>query len=434
MKTEIKYGKKLTNKFIKRIFLWTSIYTFIFIILWLLCRSICSSVIWYEGDFFYDILRNIGYSFTTLLIIWLIGFSIIVIKCLYKTLSYVDSIVDASALLISDKEEDIVLPEDLLDVEKRMNQIKKQARKNLRLAQENEQRKNDLIVYLAHDIKTPLTSMIGYLSLLNEINDMPLKQRVKYINIALEKSYRLEDLINELFDISRFNAETIILSKEELNLTMMLEQIVDDFYPILKENNKEITIKSDDKIIIYADSDKIARVFGNIIKNAINYSINNDKIEIVAKKGGGICHLSNLLYYLFLMSPLTVVERHGHKIKSFPNPDKSSLEGIDATISSGWLDLKVKNETNNIYQIDISFDENYMYGKILSDKESTIDYKIVNGNLNYIKENNKIYECVEVIRIEIDKKTKKEIKKEKLYDEKVLIKYELPSDVKVEEM
>lgn len=272
MKTEIKYGKKLTNKFIKRIFLWTSIYTFIFIILWLLCRSICSSVIWYEGDFFYDILRNIGYSFTTLLIIWLIGFSIIVIKCLYKTLSYVDSIVDASALLISDKEEDIVLPEDLLDVEKRMNQIKKQARKN------------DLIVYLAHDIKTPLTSMIGYLSLLNEINDMPLKQRVKYINIALEKSYRLEDLINELFDISRFNAETIILSKEELNLTMMLEQIVDDFYPILKENNKEITIKSDDKIIIYADSDKIARVFGNIIKNAINYSINNDKIEIEVKK------------------------------------------------------------------------------------------------------------------------------------------------------
>mgnify|MGYP001143950913 CR=1 FL=1 len=55
-------------------------------------------------------------------------------------------------------------------------------------------------------------------------------------------------------------------------------------------------------------------------------------------------------------------------------------------------------------------------------------------DLNYIKENNKIYECVEVIRIEIDKKTKKEIKKEKLYDEKVLIKYELPSDVKVEEM
>ena len=284
LKTEIKYGKKLTNKFIKRIFLWTSIYTFIFIILWLLCRSICSSVIWYEGDFFYDILRNIGYRFTTLLIIWLIGFLIIVIKCLYKTLSYVDSIVDASALLISDKEEDIVLPEDLLDVEKRMNQIKKQARKNLRLAQENEQRKNDLIVYLAHDIKTPLTSMIGYLSLLNEINDMPLKQRVKYINIALEKSYRLEDLINELFDISRFNSEKIVLEKEELNLNLMLEQIIDDFYPTLRELNKSIKLNYNESISINGDPDKLSRVFNNLIKNAISYSKEESEIVINLKK------------------------------------------------------------------------------------------------------------------------------------------------------
>ena len=75
-----------------------------------------------------------------------------------------------------------------------------------------------------------------------------------------------------------------------------------------------------------------------------------------------------------------------------------------------------------------------MYGKILSNSESNVDYKIVNGNLKYVKENGNIYECVEVIRVEIDKKTRKEIKKEKLYDEKVLIEYELPSDVKVEEM
>ena len=274
----------MLDKLIKRIFLWTSIYTFIFIILWLLCRSICSSVIWYEGDFFYDILRNIGYSFTTLLIIWLIGFSIIVIKCLYKTLSYVDSIVDASALLISDKEEDIVLPEDLLDLEKRMNQIKKQAKKNLRLAQENEQRKNDLIVYLAHDIKTPLTSMIGYLSLLNEINDMPLKQRVKYINIALEKSYRLEDLINELFDISRFNSEKIVLEKEELNLNLMLEQIIDDFYPTLRELNKSIKLNYNESISINGDPDKLSRVFNNLIKNAISYSKEESEIVINLKK------------------------------------------------------------------------------------------------------------------------------------------------------
>ncbi len=156
--------------------------------------------------------------------------------------------------------------------------------------------------------------------------------------------------------------------------------------------------------------------------------------KIVAKKGGGLCHLSNLLHYIFLMSPLTVTERHGHKIKSFPDPDKSSIQGIDATISSGWLDLRVKNETNNIYQIDISFDDDYMYGRILSDKEPTIYYEIRNEDSKYVKQDEKIYEFVSIVRKEIDIETKTEIQTEKLYDEKVLIEYELPKDVEVEEM
>ena len=72
---------------------------------------------------------------------------------------------------------------------------------------------------------------------------MPLKQRKKYIELALNKSYRLEELINELFDIARFNSEKIILEKEELNLNIMLEQVIEDFYPILKEINKNINNK-----------------------------------------------------------------------------------------------------------------------------------------------------------------------------------------------
>lgn len=210
----------------------------------------------------------------------------------------------------------------------------------------------------------------------------------------------------------------------------------DIIYQKNKVENLKIASKTMNHILIYPNE---TFSFCYLVRNSKKYGKYKDGLilvdgKIVAKKGGGLCHLSNLLHYLFLMSPLIVTERHGHKVKSFPNPDKSSLEGIDATISSGWLDLKVKNETNNIYQIDISFDEDYMYGKILSNSESNVDYKIVNGKLKYVKENENIYECVEVIRVEIDKKTTKEIRKEKLYDEKVLIEYELPSDVKVEEM
>lgn len=127
--------------------------------------------------------------------------------------------------------------------------------------------------------------MIGYLSLLDEIDDMPQAQRKKYTAVALEKSYKLEHLINELFDITRFNSERIILEKEEINLVMMMEQIIEDFYPVLKENNKEIEFICDDKIILNGDSDKLARVFCNLIKNAVYYSTDS-KIEIRMNKSG----------------------------------------------------------------------------------------------------------------------------------------------------
>lgn len=209
---------------------------------------------------------------------------IIVLSLLYKLLnkifSYVFAISESADKLFDKNVEYINLPPEMVEVEKKLNHFKTEAIKNERLARENEQKKDELIVYLAHDIKTPLTSMIGYLSLLSEIKDMPQEQRNRYIDIALDKSYRLEDLINELFDVARFNSEKIVLEKEELNLNLMLEQIADDFYPTLKEMNKKINFTSDEKTILYADPDKLSRVFNNLIKNAVNYSKENTDIYI----------------------------------------------------------------------------------------------------------------------------------------------------------
>lgn len=126
--------------------------------------------------------------------------------------------------------------------------------------------------------------MIGYLSILNEMDDMLKKQQEKYIRIALDKSYRLEELINELFDMARFNSEKIILEKEKLNLNSMLVLIIDDFYPILSELNKKIDLNSEEKIMLVADPNKLGRVFNNFIKNAINYSVENNNIMINVKK------------------------------------------------------------------------------------------------------------------------------------------------------
>lgn len=283
--------KKTFINFLIKIVIWTISVPLIFMIIaeiisrldfqWL--YNLSSSKYYTARDFF-DIFLSGGSAIIFILIIWLSGTLIFLYRLLKKIFSYIDAVFNASSKLLDKDTPYIELPKELEFLQRQMNNLKHESEKNERLAKESEQRKNDLVVYLAHDIKTPLTSMIGYLSLLDEIKDMPNEQREKYINITLDKSYRLEELINELFDITRFNSEKIILEPERLNLNMMLEQIIDDFYPTLKEMNKEIKISFGEKIELTGDSDKLARVFNNVIKNAINYSSNNSVIEIKVSK------------------------------------------------------------------------------------------------------------------------------------------------------
>ena len=279
-----KYSKELTFKFLKKLFKVTILYTICFIIFYILGYQICSRFIWYPNNTLYIILTSIFYNSLFLLIIWFIGFIIIFTITLMKSLSYIDALVSESRKLITKNDEKIILPADLKEAEDTMNQIKKEALFNEHLAKENEQKKNDLIVYLAHDLKTPLTSIIGYLSLLNEEKNLSTKQKNKFIKIALEKSNKLEELINELFEITKYNSETLTIKKEKINFTLLINQVIDEFYPILKEENKKINFNINKDIFIEADSNKMARVFNNLIKNAINYSYEKSTIYVNIKK------------------------------------------------------------------------------------------------------------------------------------------------------
>ena len=234
-------------------------------------------------EFFYSI-TDLRTLIIPILIIWVIGTLVLLYRLLKKVFGYIDEVGKATEDLVNKDVEYIELPDELEEIQKRMNHLKRESEKNEKLAKENGEKKDELIVYLAHDIKTPLTSMIGYLSILDEIDDMPKKKQKNYISIALDKSYRLEDLINELFDVARFNSEKIVLEKEELNLNLMLEQIIDDFYPTLREVNKSIKLNYDEPISINGDSDKLSRVFNNLIKNAISYSKEESEIVINLKK------------------------------------------------------------------------------------------------------------------------------------------------------
>jgi len=152
--------------------------------------------------------------------------------------------------------------------------------------------------------------------------------------------------------------------------------------------------------------------------------------EVEFVEGGGMCQLSNLLFQVFLNSPLTIIERHTHKMKEFPDPMKDSLKGIDSTIAEGWLDLKVRNDTDNVFQICITFDDEYIYGSLKSENKIDSTYKIINRNLKYVRNESKIYEYVDVYRQEI--KGDGKVEEEKLYTNKTQIGYELPKDIKIE--
>ena len=146
--------------------------------------------------------------------------------------------------------------------------------------------------------------------------------------------------------------------------------------------------------------------------------------KIVASYGGGLCMLSDTLFWMFLHTPLTIVERHGHAVKSFPGTAEDLPEGTDAAVVEGWLDLKVRNETDNTFQVEISFDDNYMHGRILAENVVGFEYSVFNSSVCYRKQGNKIYQVAHVCRRETDKDTGKQTERE-LYVNQCEIAYEL---------
>lgn len=206
-----------------------------------------------------------------------------------------ETITDASHLirdLMESKTENTdIFPKEYSEITAQMLKIRADMQEHERLLKEETDRKNDLITYLAHDLKTPLTSVIGYLSLLNEIPDMPEEQKSKYLYISLEKAKRLERLMNEFFEITRYNLQQMQLEKEKIDLYYMLLQMSDEFYPILKAHGNTIELSADENLTVCGDPVKLARVFNNILKNAVSYSYPDTVIKIRAEEAAGMCRI-----------------------------------------------------------------------------------------------------------------------------------------------
>ena len=233
-------------------------------------------------DFYKKVIGNNMYLFViiAMLIIFLIILRVY-IKSFTKYFNEINSGIDA---LLLENAGDVALSDELSATEKKINNIKHTLTRRKMLADIEKQRKNDLVMYLAHDLKTPLTSVIGYLTLLRDERQISDELREKYLSISLDKAERLEDLINEFFEITRFNLSDISLDIREVNLTRLLEQVTYEFKPMLLEKNLQCELSIDKDIMIKCDANKLERVFDNLLRNAVNYSYENGLIRIVVIK------------------------------------------------------------------------------------------------------------------------------------------------------
>lgn len=249
-----------------------------------ICWFLCSLRTWYYYETLYQILVLVKNNLTLfMIIIILAGWAVITHYFVNRPLRYLDEIIDASGKLIASREEPVRLSDVLVDVEKQLNQFRLQGLQAEAMAREAEQRKNDLIIYLAHDLKTPLTSIIGYLSLLRDEPQISPQFRARYTGIALDKALRLEELIGEFFDITRFNLTTLTLEPEQVNMSRMLEQITYEFLPVLSEKGLSWQLDIQPEVQMNCDPDKLQRVFDNLIRNAVNYSYPDSPISLTMK-------------------------------------------------------------------------------------------------------------------------------------------------------
>ena len=146
----------------------------------------------------------------------------------------------------------------------------------------SENSKEQLVVNLAHDLRTPLTSVLGYLDLILKDEQLTKEQVRHFLTIAFTKSQRLERLIDELFEITRMNYGILPLEKKPINLSDLLLQLKEELYPLFEKNNLIARMDDLPHLLILGDGEMLARVFENLLTNAIRYGYDGQYVDITA--------------------------------------------------------------------------------------------------------------------------------------------------------
>lgn len=274
---------------------------------------------------------------------------------------------------------------------------------------------------MLRQVKSKLKTWFPWLSTLRRL----LQEAWFYLEMRLDGNRYARER-DEPLPIKVFTAGTVLLNENSGH---------DMVYQRNKVDNLKLAAATVDRIVIRPGE---TFSFWQLVRHADDKEPYKEGLclvngKIVAVKGGGLCQLSNLLFWLFLHTPLTIVERHPHAVESFPLPPSDIPDGTDATVNEGWLDLKLRNDTPTTYQVVLWFDEKCLQGAVRADRAGDTRYEIVGRNLVYIREGGKLYQETDICRQGFSLKTGELTSDILLYHNRCRIGYVLSPDIPVED-
>ncbi|WP_432404245.1 ATP-binding protein [Wukongibacter sp. M2B1] len=265
------------------------------IILLSIAFIIASQSMWFAIFFNQHILLFI-IIFLFIFAILTISFFLLIIKNKLKYLEEITTTLE----VISNGNLDISIPvktsDELGEMARTVNVMAGRLKSSINEERRLERARCELITNISHDLRTPLTSILGYLELIDNI-DLENHNANRYIGIANDKCKQLKIHIDYLFEYSKFYSNSISINKKNINLGELIEQVVIGFIPILNEVHMEYRLLfTDEKLIAYVDPILLTRVFDNLINNAILYGKKGKYLDIKLNRDNQYAVISVINY------------------------------------------------------------------------------------------------------------------------------------------
>ena len=232
------------------------------------------------------LIRGNGSDLVVILILLVFGIGVFALSFWIlqrKSFEYIDDILLAIKKISAgdlNTNIDVKGDNEFSEIAASINKMAEEIRVLMESERHNEKSKNEMITNIAHDLRTPLTSILGYLDLINK-RDLSEETKKEYLKIVYEKSKKLQDLIESLFSFTKTNSSKLVLKIDKIDIIKLLCQLMEEFYPNFE--NKGITCSvnaNEDSCVIEGDGTLLARLFDNLINNAIKYGADGKRIDI----------------------------------------------------------------------------------------------------------------------------------------------------------